>query len=422
MELYLNNIGALRSTNLNIKGLTVIAGKNGSGKTTIGKTLYATIKMLNNYQEDFKNRLQAEYFRSFYKISDRLQNNDIEIDESLTNYAMFLITDGDVIKLVGKWREYVNTLSNISNDDRDTIDELLNRIEAFHYNKKLEDTIDLSIEKYMSSEFGQNVINYSEQRACVKIKENDNYILDFIIDKENGYEVNILKTTLANDVTYIQTPYIFSRVESNNYRYNMINEEFITSSSDKDKDIIIKLIRDKKELDILGLTKEEEYLHNYFSDITGGRVGFNSSNRKFEYIEDNNNIDFINTATGIKSFAILDILLKNGSIKENDILIFDEPEVHLHPVWQVKYAKILILLIKILKIKIIINSHSTYFIEALKIFSVKYKIDDFSNFYILTKSKNDYELKDVSNNLQLIYNELNESFDILEQVDLEEFL
>jgi predicted ATP-dependent endonuclease of OLD family len=71
---------------------------------------------------------------------------------------------------------------------------------------------------------------------------------------------------------------------------------------------------------------------------------------------------------GIKGFGLIQLLLKNNQLNSRTLLIIDEPEIHLHPNWQVLYAEILVLLSKKLEIPILLTSHSPYFIEALKLF------------------------------------------------------
>lgn len=59
--LTLENIGMLKEAKLNINGLSVIAGANDSGKSTVGKALMALIKadnMGNKFQQKFQNSNQ----------------------------------------------------------------------------------------------------------------------------------------------------------------------------------------------------------------------------------------------------------------------------------------------------------------------------------------------------------------------------
>ncbi|WP_240148693.1 AAA family ATPase [Streptococcus sp. 2001] len=73
----------------------------------------------------------------------------------------------------------------------------------------------------------------------------------------------------------------------------------------------------------------------------------------------------------MKTFYLIKSLLENGVIRENGTLILDEPEVHLHPEWQLKFAEIIVLLQKEFGLHILINSHSPYLVEAIDIFSKK---------------------------------------------------
>ena len=104
---------------------------------------------------------------------------------------------------------------------------------------------------------------------------------------------------------------------------------------------------------------------------------FNFNNRGLlEFKQDEKIFDLNNTSSGIKSIGMLQLLLENRKLKENTYLIMDEPEVHLHPEWQVKLAKIFVLLVKDLNVKLFINSHSPQFIEALEVYSTKYGLKD----------------------------------------------
>ncbi len=82
-----------------------------------------------------------------------------------------------------------------------------------------------------------------------------------------------------------------------------------------------------------------------------------------------------NLSTGLKSFVIIKTLLENGSLKQKDVLILDEPEIHLHPDWQLRYAEIIVLLQKVFELTIILTTHSLHFVEALQYYAEKYERD-----------------------------------------------
>ena len=86
-------------------------------------------------------------------------------------------------------------------------------------------------------------------------------------------------------------------------------------------------------------------------------------------------------------------------------MIVDEPEVHLHPKWQLKYAEFIVELSKS-GVKIVVNSHSPYMIQALIKYARDKGIVDKSNFY-LTKKIDDYST------INNVNEELNKIFELL---------
>ena len=53
MKLKLQNIGIIEEADITIDGITLIAGQNDSGKSTVGKVLYALIRGINREEEIF---------------------------------------------------------------------------------------------------------------------------------------------------------------------------------------------------------------------------------------------------------------------------------------------------------------------------------------------------------------------------------
>lgn len=72
------------------------------------------------------------------------------------------------------------------------------------------------------------------------------------------------------------------------------------------------------------------------------------------------------------SMGVRPILLSKHLIARNIadgrlVLILDEPEVHLHPAWQVAYARALSAMSELLGVRILITTHSPYFMKAMLI-------------------------------------------------------
>lgn len=113
--------------------------------------------------------------------------------------------------------------------------------------------------------------------------------------------------------------------------------------------------------------------------------------RRFVYKRSDGMVfNLLNCATGVKSFAILQLLYKNGHLNEKTLLIIDEPEVHLHPQWIVEYARLMVLLNKELGVKFFIASHNPDMVSAIKYISEKEQTDGNLNYYLAEKEENEF--------------------------------
>jgi len=116
-------------------------------------------------------------------------------------------------------------------------------------------------------------------------------------------------------------------------------------------------------------------------DIIHGTLYFHEEeiNDNFRFKKEDGDFGVKNTVAGEKAIGIVQSLIYND-LDNNSFIIMDEPEVHLHPLWQLKFAKIVILLAKYGNINFYINSHSPQFIEAIEVYSQKYEIQDHTIF------------------------------------------
>ena len=167
-------------------------------------------------------------------------------------------------------------------------------------------------------------------------------------------------------------------------------------------DLILELSQD-----IVEKSKKSNLYHN-IEKLIGGRVFYDKSRDNIYYKKyslQNKIFKMEDTSNGIKMFGFLQILLLNGTLRKNTVLILDEPEVHLHPKWQLKYAELIVHLVKN-GVKILVNSHSPYMVQALIKYARDENIVDKSNFY-LTEKIDDYAL------INNVNDELNKIFELL---------
>ena len=151
------------------------------------------------------------------------------------------------------------------------------------------------------------------------------------------------------------------------------------------------------------------------SDIIDGEISIGSSGDLI-FKRNGNEHHILSTATGIKTFGIFQMLIKNNYLTKGSILILDEPEVHLHPKWQLEMAKVIVELVKN-GVKIVVNSHSPYMIDALKYYADKSKVN--SNFYLAQKSEDDTStINDVTMDISPIFEKLTEPLEQLHRMKL----
>lgn len=124
-------------------------------------------------------------------------------------------------------------------------------------------------------------------------------------------------------------------------------------------------------------------------------------------------IQIKNVASGMKIFLLLYRLIENGSLKENSWILIDEPESNLHPDWHLKLAEILILLKIKMNIRIILSSHSPYFMRALEVKMADYGILDCGTFYLMEERNQGFVAKDVTAHTEEIYRQLYQPLELL---------
>ncbi len=441
IKIKINDFRAIKSADIILNGITVLAGINGCGKSTISKLLYNSIKTAIEFEKIVKENLFDELrdirpfleelsheVEIFYRENKEFKKKDLKDDFEIGfkfnrlfyfNSAMDLKEQEN--KILASIDYYIKTLSELplefKKEERYRI--RLYRLERFFKEEFFEKNknpknIDILIlldklKDNIKKRFQQAYSNI-ENRPIVLL---DNIINDYFSEEidVNNFEIEELGALITNrtnkklsnfltinKVAYIDTPMIVGveNIEDNNVQHW------------QDLDILLKNkgVNLNKKRRISALLKNE---------IIDGETEYDNKSENFVYNrKDGFSVELLSCATGLKSFSLLQILYNNGFLDNKTLLILDEPEAHLHPEWVVQYARLIVMLHKELKVNFLIGSHNPDMVMAIK-YIAKKELEIGSkavNFYLAKESvKYRFDYKLIETDIEPIFKSFNASLD-----------
>ena len=425
MQIKLKNIGMLKEAELSLNSLTLIAGENDNGKSTVGKVVFCIIKAINRYKEDLQeskeHKLNEKFNNLFFFIRNLLVHNPILKN---TDDIYFLIEDeSDIDEKLLNLNKLIALFKNNTQIDEKTIQKIEKTLEEIYTIRNEPENINKYIEsalnKVFISEFDSSILLDGEDEGEITLLENKLELIKIKVTRENKiFLLSDIEPIQIKDATFIESPLILNNhdllIKSQsglNINKSNIERLGIPYTTLHTKDLFDKL--KKISFSLFFDDDFEENILREIQQIIDGNIIYDNQKRDFIYSKGQKNISIKNTASGIKSFGILQLLLLNGVLNKNSILILDEPENHLHPIWQLKYAKLLVIFAKN-GITTLIASHSPYMIEALKRYSDVEDLGEVTNFYL---AENSIILP--KDRLSDIFRTLEEPFEIFRNMDEE---
>jgi predicted ATPase len=425
MQIKLKNIGMLKEAELSLNSLTLIAGENDNGKSTVGKVVFCIIKAINRYKEDLQeskeHKLNEKFNNLFFFIRNLLVHNPILKN---TDDIYFLIEDeSDIDEKLLNLNKLIALFKNNTQIDEKTIQKIEKTLEEIYTIRNEPENINKYIEsalnKVFISEFDSSILLDGEDEGEITLLENKLELIKIKVTRENKiFLLSDIEPIQIKDATFIESPLILNNhdllIKSQsglNINKRNIERLGIPYTTLHTKDLFDKL--KKISFSLFFDDDFEENILREIQQIIDGNIIYDNQKRDFIYSKGQKNISIKNTASGIKSFGILQLLLLNGVLNKNSILILDEPENHLHPIWQLKYAKLLVIFAKN-GITTLIASHSPYMIEALKRYSDIEDLGEVTNFYL---AENSIILP--KDRLSDIFRTLEEPFEIFRNMDEE---
>lgn len=395
MRFTIKNINAVASADINLNGLTVIAGENGSGKSTVGKILFSTVKSAatvahGDGESRRRNieRLADELYGHIYAL--RLSAPD-EVAETLPlSRSSFIsairsMADPDETKaFFGRLSEVIDKASP-SPRIRSLINIAISDIskEISTKDSRNED-LGAEMQRLVASEFQNRVQSFGSEESEI------NFILDdeksgarFKVRGEAITEPHITGSGFPTDATYVESPLYIHLMDVLSRIPGRENELQIPT---KAATIPIHVT------DIMEKVESMRYFYDSLSagsarpstkirDLIGGEFYYDSVRRSIMFKSGDNEYYPINVASGAKSFGIIQMLLDGRYISPAKLLIWDEPENHLHPRWQIRLADMLVQLAKE-GVPILVSTHSPYFIQGIRYFARKHESESYIDYYL----------------------------------------
>lgn len=451
MRLKINNIGPIHEADINLGKLNIVGGRNGSGKSTSSKLLYSFLLAASPESDEiYENIIKGNIHSTGMFLSKGIC---AEIGQKSINSEK----DGGHFELTEEEKKKINkigdkiekdfkidtqTISNLLQLWYDMVDSLDINCKDFYYNHldRLYDKArtDFGKKKFLSvvlsnfhSEFDYPSFDdtYGIGTACFsgKLEDGEEYKWTLYVgeDKSDEMESEInMDSVFSGNVHYLDSVSTLEILDIGAYvnlprHFQSLREKFDVEKTEEvfNPEFDFKLNKYKDELNNI---LNGKFRYGSENDINKDKVIF-TNDEGFIFERNNIKLPLKNTSSGSKQIGSIKLLLDN-LVGEDDFLIIDEPEVNLHPEWQVELAELLVSLIKDLDIAIYINSHSPHFIEALEVFSVKYGIKDETHFFMTIENEDSskFDFKELNySNIGELYRNLGNAYDKINIVRME---
>jgi predicted ATPase len=444
MELILKNILKVVDATIKVDGITVIAGSNNMGKSTAGKALLTAISAFADMDQFIEKQRILNLRKELVKLGDALdlfckKNTNIvrkktgKINSTIDLYIPRILEEEsgeavqkdidlfirDICGLYGLNIDYINSesfdaamlaYSNIMESFELDDDEIGYRHVTDEFRKT----------------FGDSVVNFNASAGSIIVEENGTAAgLTFTRDKKDYCSEIIREYPMKYNALSVGEPDVLNLFGS------LAASRAVKFSKKKLLRGLLQMDRykslweayeedgpDKSIIDEINLERKFSQALEKVQQVLNGYVVYDSNGLNFVENGLEGKIPVENMSTGLKSMVLLEQVIKLGLLTDNTVWGLDEPEIHLHPEWQIRYAEIIVLLQKYVGLKVVIATHSPYFLKAILYFSRKYEVIQNANFYTTVNTNGGVCFEDVTNKVDSVFKQLTVPlFEIMEDTE-----
>ena len=414
----LKKLGYIDDGSIELGKLTVLCGKNNTGKTYINIAIYGFLKYVANSRVSIFEKHQKSM------IDELFENGFIEIN--LKHFENNVETYLETIS-----KKYSASLDSVFSSPENEFDKSKLNVEIsnhkFNYENGLTSELHLNKKNILSMKKDNNSTIVKVSLVGDNLQKNPKDVIEEFLSRMmisiffRGYfkrafavtsertgiqlfwrELDIKKNILIDQIVkngdkqFDPFEYLFNSVS----RYPLSIHDNIDYVRDYDN------IKKTNSFIFKDKNKYKQIIKS-LEDVLGG--SFKYIDKSFIYCpkkernRDKVTLPLYLTSSAVKSLFSLDLYLRHIAQKD-DLLIIDEPELNLHPDNQRKMAKLIAVLVNA-GINIFVTTHSDYFIkEVNNLIMLSNEFKEKENIMNKYKYSNNEILKPSDVNLYLIEN------------------
>lgn len=372
----MKNLGSLEHADISLKPLTILCGKNNTGKTWLMYSIYGFLKNdldklneINNIIDNLKengtfyfNLLEwiEKNYKSFIKSVEKINK------DNLTN--VFNSSSQLFENTFFSWNIDLDTLKNNILTSKFTVNLILGLKEDtfFLATKSIGSEVELMLSNKLPDDLIGRAISSIIYKSCLGICKTNTKNVFLIPVERNG--LHLFYKELSNRRTALLHHASRKQLDLKSLLHDVLGSKYAKPIADyidwlNELPDLKKNKEKKRKDDSLHIIAEE------IKKIIGGKYEINNDG----------NIEFIPKKTrGKPSPPKLDLHLSSSTIKSlfgiwfyleyqaqvNDTIMLDEPELNLHPSNQRVIARIVTKLVNA-GINVILSTHSDYFVREI---------------------------------------------------------
>lgn len=430
MRLTVDQVGRIGHASVALDGITVLVGANNTGKSSLGRALFALLESFHDFsgekyrqtRRSVRNRLRS-FLTSEASDRDRSYVLAIHVADDLSDALLSADRAGrggfSAERVADIFAGYVFDASTLrfSSGQWDEAD-LRNLMEKIHDPQQTADvrervtrllslTDDDFASRFVSTTFsdifdGQvtNLVTGAVESRIDLMGDAEETLAEATIARNGntravahpdklGQAIMLDDPRVADDVFGHGAMGPGSRIRSVSGSYGYERrawQRLADERAERIHDIGLSPDSDSTVADLILSQQDVDAALRKFDAAYSGKIARGEMNSTVlsDTAPVKEPIHLANASMGSKAMMLVRYLFEESKLHDGDFLILDEPEIHLHPHWQITYARFIVTMAKQFGVRMLIATHSPYFLQALVDYSRLYGFGEQTSVYSST--------------------------------------